>query len=185
MRRVAQDDTQAFDTLLLRHQAAVFNFLRRTVPDTDLAEDLTQECFLRVWRARGGYLPAAMFRTWIFTIARRLALDAAKRRRIETVSLIDEHDHADCRAQFADNVESGVPVDPEQILLAQELRDVLDCALQELPADLQEVVILRDLEHLDYAHIAAIVGCPLGTVKSRLNAARSRLRAVARRWYQE
>src|SRR5579871_1156008 len=121
MRRVARDDAQAFDTLLLRHQAAVFNFLRRMTPDADLAEDLTQECFLRVWRARGGYLSAAMFRTWIFTIARRLALDESKRRRVETIALIEEHDSPDCGAQCADSAEPRASADPERIVLAREL----------------------------------------------------------------
>jgi RNA polymerase sigma-70 factor (ECF subfamily) len=182
MRRVARDDAAAFDTLLLRHQAAVYNFLRRLVLHAEMAEDLTQECFLRVWRARGSYLPTAMFRTWIFTIARHLAQDAGRQSRIETVPLLSERDSARCRSALSHEAEADIGADPAQIAMARALAAVLDRALQELPAELREVVILRDLEHLAYEQIADIVGCPLGTVKSRLNAARSRLRAVARHW---
>src|SRR5262249_49035414 len=80
MRRIARDDAAAFDALFLRHQRAVFSYTFRMVGDGAAAEDLTQECFLRVGRARQRYEPAAAFRTWLFTIARRLALDELKRR---------------------------------------------------------------------------------------------------------
>lgn len=79
MQRMAVDDCRAFDALLLRHQTPVYHFIRHMVPDPEQAEDLTQECLLRVWQARRSYLPTAAFRTWLFTIARRLALDAARR----------------------------------------------------------------------------------------------------------
>jgi RNA polymerase sigma-70 factor, ECF subfamily len=185
MQCVARDDAQAFDTLLLRHQVAVYNFLRRMVPNAGTAEDLTQECFLRVWRARGSYLPTAMFRTWIFTIARRLAQDQAKQRRIETVPLLAERDSTAGQTQHAQPTGAGAAADPAQIIMARELAALLDRALQELPTELREAVVLRDQEQLAYEQIADIVGCPLGTVKSRLHAARNRLRATIRHWNQE
>lgn len=80
MQRLARNDTAAFDRLFRRHRRAVFSYSFRMVGDGPAAEDLAQECFLRVWRARERYQPAAAFRTWLFTIARRLALDELKRR---------------------------------------------------------------------------------------------------------
>src|SRR5438128_1220015 len=80
MQRIARNDTMAFDILFQRHRRAVFSYTFRMIGDGPAAEDLTQECFLRVWRARQRYQPAAAFRTWLLTIARRLALDELKRR---------------------------------------------------------------------------------------------------------
>src|ERR1051326_8407279 len=89
MRRLACDEVAAFDALFARHRRAVFNYTLRVLGDVGAAEDLTQECFLRVWRARRHYQPTAAFRTWLFTIARRLALDALKRRQPATVLSAD------------------------------------------------------------------------------------------------
>src|SRR5437868_14474084 len=96
MQRIARNDTTAFDLLFQRHRRAVFSFTVRMVGDAPAAEDLTQECFLRVWRARERYQPTAAFRTWLFTIARRLALDELKRRQAHpTVLAADIADDED------------------------------------------------------------------------------------------
>lgn len=176
MQRMANDDVRAFDVLLTRHQTAVFHFIRRLTGNASQAEDLTQECFLRVWRARGSYLPTAMFRTWIFTIARRLALDAAKSRRVEILFLEEE--------PFPAASNSAGESDPHHMAERRELACILDAALDRLSPDLLEVILLRDVEQMSYDQIASIVGCPLGTVKSRLNAARTQLRSAARNWFE-
>ena len=168
MGRVAGDDIAAFDTLLLRHQATVYRFSLRLTGDTTLAEDLTQETFLRVWRARRGYRPTAAFQTWLLTIARHLALDEAKRRRVPTERLIE--------GRASDDV--------AQAVTARALEHALEDAIACLPTDLREVVLLRDMSGLQYDEIAQVIGCPVGTVKSRLNAARTRLRAVVWPWIE-
>jgi RNA polymerase sigma-70 factor (ECF subfamily) len=185
MQRIARNDTAAFDALFRRHLRAVFSFTLRMVGDATAAEDLTQECFLRVWRARDRYQPAAAFRTWLFTIARRLALDELKRRETHPAQLAAETlDDAD----FAGTVESLAgeePASPQEIVMARELGRALDQALRGLPKELRETVLLRDVEGLSYDEIAAVLGCPIGTVKSRLNAARKRLQSVALDWMGE
>lgn len=172
MRRMASDDTRAFDLLLKRHQNAVFHFIRRSTQDATLAEDLAQECFLRVWRARKSYLPTAMFRTWIFTIARRLALDSAKAQPYGTIPLEEV---------FPPPVHSSSD-DPHSLAERKELACLLDAALNRLAPEMREVILLRDREGLTYEQIAAVVGCPLGTVKSRLCAARMSLKTAAKAW---
>jgi RNA polymerase sigma-70 factor (ECF subfamily) len=156
MRLAAHGDTAAFDVLLCRHEEAVFHYLARLTGDTTQAEDLAQECWLRVWRARHSYQPRAAFRTWLFTIARRLALDQAKAPRLTL-------------APLTENL-PGAPNPCEQVF-ADALEQALECALAEMPMELREAVVLRDLEGLPYAEIAQIIGCPLGTVKSRINTA--------------
>ena len=170
MCRAAQGDTAAFDTLMGRHEDAVFHYLTRLTGEVTLAEDLAQDCWLRVWRARHSYQPTAAFRTWLFAIARRLALDHAKASRLTVAPLTDDL--------------PGAPGPCEQVF-AGMLERILECALAGLPLDLREAVVLRDMEGMPYTEIAQITGCPLGTVKSRINAGRARLQAVARAWLKE
>lgn len=174
MGRAARGDAGAFDALLGRHEAAVFHYLTRLVADRALAEDLAQECWLRVWRARRSYQPTASFRTWLFTVARRLVLDHAKAPRLPVGPL------AETRAAMLPGAAS-----PCGQVIAGALEQAIDEALARLPPELREAVVLRDMEGLPYADIARIAGCPLGTVKSRINAGRARLQAVARAWLTE
>lgn len=170
MRRTAQGDTAAFDALMGRHEDAVFHYLTRLVSDRSAAEDLAQECWLRVWRARQSYQPTAAFRTWLFTIARRLALDEAKAPHLPVGPLTESLPGA---SQPFDQMMEGI------------LAEAIACALSRLPTELREAVVLRDMEGMPYAEIARITGCPLGTVKSQIHAARTRLQAVARAWLAE
>ena len=185
MQQIARNDTAAFDVLFLRHRRAVFSYTLRMVGDGPAAEDLTQECFLRVWRARERYQPTAAFRTWLFTIARRLALDELKRRETHpTVLAADTADDKDS-AGTIESVAGVESANPQEIVMARELARALDRALRELPEEFREAAMLRDVEGMSYDEIAGVLGCPLGTVKSRLNAARKRLQAVALDWMGE
>lgn len=184
MQRVAGNDALAFDALFQRHRCAVFSFTFRMVGDGPAAEDLTQECFLRVWRARERYQPTAAFRTWLFTIARRLALDELKRRQNHP-TLLEVDTEADGSTAAIEAVAGGEGANPQEIVEARELTRVMDRVLRALPKELREAAVLRDVEGMSYEEIAGVLGCPMGTVKSRLNAARKRLQAAAREWLEE
>jgi RNA polymerase sigma-70 factor (ECF subfamily) len=178
---VARDDVAAFDGLFMRHRRGVYNFLFRSLGNHALAEDLTQECFLRVWRSRRTYQPTARFNTWLFTLARHLALDELKRRRVATVALLvepEDEDRLPLAPALQNRQKSG---DPEARLMSRESERALECALMNLPENLREAVLLRDMEGLNYEQIAEVTGVPTGTVKSRLNAARNRLRQAMER----
>ena len=149
----------------------MFHYLTRMVSDRDLAEDLAQECWLRVWRARHAYQPTAPFRTWLFTVARRLVLDHAKSPRLPAGPLTETLQE-----------ERPGPCDRA---VANALAEAIEDALARLPPEQREAVVLRDMEQVAYADIARITGCPLGTAKSRINAGRARLRAAARAWLTE
>jgi RNA polymerase sigma-70 factor, ECF subfamily len=185
MQQIARNDTAAFDLLFLRHRRAVFSYALRMVGDGPAAEDLTQECFVRVWRARERYQPAGAFRTWLFTIARRLALDELKRRGTHPTVLAADIAHDEDSAGTIESLARVESASPQEIVMARELARELDRALRELPEEFREVAILRDVEGLSYDEIAGVLGCPLGTVKSRLNTARKRLQAVALEWMGE
>ena len=189
MGRIAVGDADAFDALFLRHRGAVYGFTLRMVSgDVSLAEDLTQECFLRVWRTRPGFRAGmAAVRTYLLTIARHLCLDERKRRQITTVPLCLEDTEAShppvCAAQAVGASWSGSG--PERTLLIRELAAMLEAAIRGLPAEQREAVLLRDVEGLSYLEIACITESPLGTVKSRLNAGRGRLRSVLLEYLEE
>jgi RNA polymerase sigma-70 factor (ECF subfamily) len=185
MQLTANEDRAAFDALFLRHHRAVFNYTRRMVGENTAAEDLTQECFIRVWRARHRYQTGSPFRPWLFTIAHRVVLDDLKRRRVPTTSLsistmedTDPHIPAELVALMSQT-------DPLHSVMARELEREVQRALEHLPEILREVIVLRDMENLSYEQAAQVIGCPLGTVKSRLNAAREQLRKAATEWLRE
>jgi RNA polymerase sigma-70 factor, ECF subfamily len=185
MQRIARDDTAAFDALFLRHRRTVFSFTLRMVGDRATAEDLAQECFLRVWRARQRYHPTAAFRTWLFTIARRLALDELKKRQGQGTVLAAEMGDEEGTLEPMERMAQPAESNPQEIVMARELGRVMQAALRQLTEECREAVILRDSEGLTYDEIAKVLGCPLGTVKSRLNTARSRLKEVALAWLGE
>jgi len=166
MRRVAtQADVDAFDALFVRHSRSVYGFaLRLLGPGCAAhAEDVTQDTFLRLWRARKAYRfdAAASLRTYLLTITRRLVLDAHKRRALTEAPLL--------------NADRAVSDGPEGATLVRERNEVLEQAIATLPPALRETVLLRDIEGLRYTEIAEILSCPVGTVRSRLNTARTRL----------
>jgi RNA polymerase sigma-70 factor (ECF subfamily) len=185
MQRVAGNDTGAFDALFQRHRRAVFSFTFGMVGDGPTAEDLTQECFVRVWRARERYQPTAAFRTWLFTIARRLALDELKRRQSHPTLLATDATEEDGSTAAVEAVATGEAANPQEVVVARELARALEQALRTLPEELREAAVLRDVEGMSYEEIAGVLGCPMGTIKSRLNAARKRLQAAAREWLDE
>ncbi len=175
--RLASDDGTAFDGLFLRHRRAVFGFVSRMVDgDSTTAEDLTQECFLRLWRGRHSLSPGnAAVRTLILTIARNVTLDYRKRRTVGTQSLSET-------LPITSETKAGWP---EPAILQQELQGVLDAAMALLPTELSEVLHLREEQSLSYEAIAVIIGCPIGTMKSRLHKARKFLREAGQAYMNE
>lgn len=174
IRRAQRGDLPAFNALVLRFQDAVFGLAARMLGSTEAAEDVTQDAFLAAWRSidsfRGG-----SFRSWLFTIAANRCRDEFRRRGRRPVTSLDaardDPDRADLDPPDDDPL-------PEAVAEQGELRSALEALLRELPDDWREAVVLSDVEGLDYAEIAAVTGVALGTVKSRLSRARSRLREL-------
>jgi RNA polymerase sigma-70 factor (ECF subfamily) len=166
--RAQAGEHHAFAVLVRQYQDRVFRFILRMVGARDEAMDLTQETFMKAHQALPGWRPEAQFRTWLFRIAHNAALDVLRRReRIEFVSLSDlsagEEDHA-----LPDPARQ-----PDERLADRQSIELLERALQELPAEHREILLLREVEDMSYTEIAATLGIAEGTVKSRIARARS------------
>ena len=164
-------DIRAFNQLVLKYQNTVYNLAYRILGDPDAAADATQDAFVSAYRAierfRGG-----SFKAWLLRIVTNACYDQLRvKQRRPTESLDDmlvepEHD-----ANLRDESES-----PEEFTLRQELGQVIQYGLGGLPADQRVVLILSDIEGMSYEEIAEVTNVSLGTVKSRLSRARSKLR---------
>ena len=172
MEAVAAGDEAAFEQLIARHSSVVLNTIRRFVGDTGRAEELTQEVFLRVWRAAPRYEPTAAFRTWLFTIVRRLCWNELRRVGRE-VSIDEELGEGPSPGGIA-RLASEEPL-PEDRLLSAERATVVRAAIQDLPPAQRMAVICRRYEELSYEEIAQALGTTVSAVKSLLVRARRTL----------
>ncbi len=174
--RARQGDLQAFNSLVARFQDGVYSLTLRMLGSSQPAEDATQEAFIRAWQRIDTYRGGS-FRSWLFTIAANQARDELRRRgRRPAQSLDQARDDPD----RPDLDPPGDEPSPESEAERVEMRAALERALMTLPDDWRQVVVLSDIHGLDYQEIAEAMGLQLGTVKSRLSRARSRLREVIR-----
>lgn len=161
----AGGDEGALRALYERHAAVILRLLRRLTADASATEDLLQEAWLAVWVSAGTFRGESSVRGWLLGVARRVAHDRLRRKALDRADL-------DEAAQIADP-EPGVE---EQVLAAAGLAQI-GAAIGRLPERLREVVELVLVEELPYRDVAAAAGVPVGTVKSRMALARSRLAA--------
>jgi RNA polymerase sigma-70 factor, ECF subfamily len=172
-------DARAFERLVARHEKPVWNFLRRFVRDATTAEDLLQEVFLRVIKSADEWRGAAKFSTWLYTIARNLCVDHARRAVHRNAASLDgpEHAGADADATMHDRVASTAP-GADAVVADREARVKIERAIAALPADQREVFLLREVMEMPFAEIAIAVGASEPTVKSRMRYALEKLRAA-------
>ena len=176
-------DEQAFEQLVSEFSARIYNYVARMVQDPTEAQDVAQETFVRAYTALKSFRGASSFQTWLYRIASNLAIDAArrrKRRQADVVSMDEpvESDGGDTEVgrDFPDELTRS----PAEELDSTETRREVWEAISELSDKLRPVVILYDLQGLSYEEIARVLGCPMGTVKSRLFNARTQLREKLR-----
>lgn len=174
VRAVLKGDTRRFEDLVRRHQRPIINFLYRMVGNFDLALDLSQDVFVRVYASLNRFDSRYRFTTWLYRIASNCAIDHLRRRRLPTTSL-------DAPQQLEDGEVSYQPVsreaDPARQFEARERLSRLERAIDDLPEEYRTLVLLRHSAHLSYEDMARATRSPLGTVKNRLFRAREILRA--------
>ncbi len=173
MRRFQRGEARAFETLMLRHRTPIHAFLLRLTGERTRAEDLTQETFLRLVKGAAGWEPRAAVRTWLYTIARNLAADAARRQVFRATEWLDAPAADGERPRYAPAATGPAP---DQAAEAAELRPRLEAALAALPAEQREVFLLREHAGLSFAEIAGATGVNENTVKSRMRYALLALR---------
>ena len=179
--RTLAGDDHAFELLVIKYQRRIQRLIARMVRDVDLVEDIAQETFIRAYRALHQFRGDAQFYTWLY----RIAVNTAKK------ALLDlKHDPLVTEAALrpaSEDEETFVPENeptaeetPETVLAAQEIAAAVQAALDGLPEDLRQAVTLREIEGLSYEDIAAVMNCPIGTVRSRIFRAREAISARVR-----
>ena len=164
----------SFDLLLRRYRTPLVNFLYRMVRDTATAEDLAQEVFLRVYRARKQYSPTAKFTTWLFRIATNLALNSIRDNRHQQME-----DSLDAPAETEDRAPRELPsreVRIDEHMMERDRCDFIRRAVESLPEKQRAAVLLHKYEEMDYGEIAKILECSESALKSLLFRAYETLR---------
>ncbi|HEY1773416.1 MAG TPA: RNA polymerase sigma factor RpoE [Gammaproteobacteria bacterium] len=169
VQRVQRGDKAAFDVLVRKYQHKIVKLVTRYVHDGAEALDVSQEAFIKAYRAIHGFRGDSAFYTWLYRIAINTAknhLVAEGRRPLEHGMDLQDPDQYDVQARLKD-------VDtPERLLLTDEIQRTVEAAIAGLPEDLRTAIVLRELEGMSYEQIAETMGCPVGTVRSRIFRAR-------------
>jgi RNA polymerase sigma-70 factor (ECF subfamily) len=169
VRRVQKGEKGAFDLLVLKYQHKIVSLVMRYVRDMDLALDITQEAFLKAYRALPRFRGESAFYTWLYRIAVNTAKNhlAAQRRRPMDVELdLQDPEQYDLHANLKDIAT------PESVSMSNELKETVMKAIESLPDDLRTAIVLRELDGMSYEEIAQTMECPVGTVRSRIFRAR-------------
>lgn len=176
----AQDRLREFEEVALVHLDALYQTALRLTRSRAEADDVVQETFLRAFKSFDRFNPGTNCRAWLFTIMRNAFLNRVRAASHEVL----EEDMDQREAERTSTTATGVP-SPEETFFQTVLHGDVDRALKELPTLFREAVILADLEGLSYREIADVLGCPIGTVMSRLSRGRRLLRATLLRFAHE
>ena len=167
--RVKNGEKSAYDLLVLKYQQRVVNLVSRFVRNHSDALDVTQEAFIKAYRALPNFRGDSAFYTWLYRIAVNTAKNqlAVQSRRPK----ISDYDVSDIE-QIEGNTALKDEATPERLLLKDELQATVLKAIEDLPEDLKTAIMLREIEGLSYEEIACVMECPIGTVRSRIFRAR-------------
>ena len=169
VQRVQQGDKSAFDILVQRYQYKIIKLISRYVHDSSEAQDVAQEAFIKAYRALPGFRGDSAFYTWLY----RIAINTAKN---YLVAQGRRPPGSDIDAQEAEQYDGQTFLKeyetPERVLLRDEIEATVFKAIEELPEELRIAITLREFEGMSYEEIAQTMGCPIGTVRSRIFRAR-------------
>ncbi len=169
VQRVQQGDKAAFNLLVRKYQHRLVNLVSRYVSNHGDVADVVQEAFIKAYRALPGFRGESAFYTWLY----RIAVNSSKNYLVATGR---KPPSSDVDAEEAESYEGSdalkVGDSPEKLLLTEEIRQVVFDTIEQLPDELRTAITLRELDGLSYEEIAEIMGCPIGTVRSRIFRAR-------------
>lgn len=176
--RVQRGDKRAFDLLVLKYQRKIMRLLSRMVRDPSEVEDVAQEAFIKAYRALPQFRGDSAFYTWLYRIAINTARNwqVANARRPSTPNAIETEDGETFSA-----IDTLTDIStPESVLASRQIVDTVNAAIHTLPEDLRTAIVLREIEGMSYEDIAQSMGCPIGTVRSRIFRAREAIAAQLR-----
>lgn len=176
--RARQGDKRAFELLVEKYQRRLYRLLSRMVRDQEEVEDIAQETFIKAYRALPNFRGDAAFYTWLYRIGVNTAKNylSSRNKAMPTVSdqALDDDDEPDERL-VAQDINT-----PESELLSKQIALAVNEAVEALPEELRSAITLREMEGLSYEEIAELMGCPIGTVRSRIFRAREAIAAKLR-----
>jgi RNA polymerase sigma-70 factor (ECF subfamily) len=175
--RASRGEQEAFAVLVRRYERELFGYLRRYIGDPTLADDAFQNTMLQLFLKREMYEPGRRFRPWLYAIATNQAIDLMRRRGRRAAVSLDQQTAEDAEGdvhRLVEMLEARSPA-PLESASTEELRAMVRTAVDQLPEFLRQVVILAYFQGLPYRDVAESLDIPVGTVKSRLNAALHRL----------
>ncbi|HEX5125939.1 MAG TPA: RNA polymerase sigma factor RpoE [Rhodocyclaceae bacterium] len=168
--RVQRGDKQAFGLLVAKYQRKLGRLISRLIRDQAEVEDVTQEAFIKAYRALPSFRGDSAFYTWLYRIGINTAKNylVSQGRRAPTSTQVDSEE-----AETMDDGDQLRDIDtPERLLQTKQIGETVNAAMAELPEELRTAIILREIEGLSYEEIAAAMDCPIGTVRSRIFRAR-------------
>jgi RNA polymerase sigma-70 factor (ECF subfamily) len=176
--RVQRGDKKAFDLLVLKYQRKIMRLLSRMIRDPAEVEDVAQEAFIKAYRALPQFRGDSAFYTWLYRIAINTARNwlASNGRRPSTPNALENEDGETFNE--TDNL-SDIST-PESMVASREIAETVNAAIQGLPEELRTAIVLREIEGMSYEDIAQSMGCPIGTVRSRIFRAREAVAARLR-----
>lgn len=163
VKKYLKGDLQSFDVLTQRHLSALYNFVFKYMRSKSDSEDVTQASFLKAWQNLENFNPKFSFKTWLYTIAKRTALDALRKKHIVPVAAIEVNDS---EHYILDNIVDKNPLLPETHMLMEDVQ-TLSWAIQQLPEHQQQVLSLYYLEGLNFREIGEKLKSSLNTIKTR------------------
>lgn len=168
--RVQRGDKQAFDLLVLKYQRKIMRLLSRMIRDPGEIEDVAQEAFIKAYRALPQFRGESAFYTWLYRIAINTARNwlAQNNRRPSTPSAQENEDGETFDA--TDNLTDSS--NPESEMASRQIADTVNKAINDLPEDLRNAIVMREIDGMSYEDIAESMSCPIGTVRSRIFRAR-------------
>ena len=167
---VKKGDSRAFNILVMRYQTRVCKIVSRFVKDPHEMMDISQEIFIKAYKALDKFRADSSFYTWLY----RIAINASKNYLVErghrlpdvTFDIVDVEKYSGKNGRSENNT-------PEHIMMRNEIENLIYDAIDSLPEDLRKAILLREMDGLSYDEIAGVMGCPVGTVRSRIFRARA------------
>jgi RNA polymerase sigma-70 factor, ECF subfamily len=175
MVRFQSGDRSAFASLVRRHKTAIYNFTLRMVRSSSAAEDLTQDTFLKVVQSAGEFKHEARFYTWVYSIARNLCIDHLRKMSLRQHPSLDQPSAQSPDGPTLLERTAGPGPSAERKAIGAEMGERITRCVEALPQEQREAFLLREVGNLSIKEMAAIVGVPEGTIKSRLRYALERL----------